>query len=345
MKTVALVLLSFFLVVLATVAISSQTQGAAEISSLKSLLIERLNFTDSDVETLAWSSDGTKIATSGKLDRELQIWSLWDKRKLAAIEKPHTGGRSIGMIGSAVVTSPFGLESGVALTLWDYGSDSTRNISLPPPPLRRRADSFVMNSSGRLALLRTFARLVVFDTKDWATLADLTVRNALFLALSPSGDEVATANADGTTSIYDVRGGRERERVETWPDHAQSIVWSPNGAMIASGEIGATDEPESHKVSIKIADAKTGRTVLETKEDIGRYQIKNLSFSPDSSYLVSTQQDGVLRIWNTKNLDLINELPVGKADFFSFDPSGKLLAVSARNKVLILDWQRVAKRE
>jgi WD40 repeat protein len=302
-----------------------------------------------DVEFLAWSADESKIATAGQLDRVVEVRNWREKKVLGYLKKPGLGGGSMSFVGDKVVTSPLSMDPADALTLWDFRTGKTETVPMPAPPLRREAQKFDVSGSGnRLAMLRTARRVIVFDTTTWRAVADFVDLNARVIGLSPSGNELATANYDGTISIYDVDSGDLRLNFKVSPDYPDSIAWAPNGRAIATGESGSVPrlnqktgkvEDSNHKAWIRLFDPNTGNMTAETKVDIGIFQIKFLAFSIDSSRLLSNQQDGVLRVWDAKDLSLVKSISTrGKADFFAFSPSGRYLAVSRRDSVLIFEW-------
>jgi WD40 repeat protein len=302
-----------------------------------------------DVEFLAWSADESKIATAGQLDRVLEVWDWRGKKILAHLKKPILGGGSMSFVGDKVVTSPLSMDPADALTLWDFRTGKTETVPMPAPPQRREGECFDVSGSGnRLAMLRTTRRAIVFDTATWRVVADIGGLKAGVIALNPAGSELATANYDGTVSIYDVDTGNLRLNFKVSPDYPDSIAWAPNGRAIATGESGSVPrlnqktgkvEDSNHKAWVRSFDPATGAMTAETKSDIGIFQIKFLVYSKDSSQLLSNQQDGALRVWDATDLKLLNTISTrGKADFFNFSPSGRYLAVSRRDSVLIFEW-------
>lgn len=321
----------------------SQLGEAKDMRLIQSFRVEP------DVEFLAWSADESKIATAGQLDRVVEVWNWRDKKILGRLKKPSLGGGSISFADGKVVTSPLSMDSGDALTLWDFQADRMETVPMPAPPLRRDVSDFDVSGSGnRLALRRTPRRVIVFDTTTWHTVADIDGLKAAAIALSPAGSELATANYDGTISIYDVESGNLRLNFKASPDGPQSLAWAPDGRTIAWGEAGSVSrlnektgkiENSNHRAWIRLFDPDTGRMTAETKVDIGLIQVEYLAFSRDSSRLLSNQQDGVLRVWDARDLNLVKTISTsGHADFISFSPSGRYLAVSRRDSVLVFEW-------
>jgi WD40 repeat protein len=302
-----------------------------------------------DVEFLAWSADESKIATAGQLDRVLQVWDWRDKKVLAKLKKPDLGGHSIWFAGSKIVTAPLSMEPSDALTLWDFQAAKMETVPMPFPALRRQAEKFVVDVMGkRLALLRTPQRAIIFDIANWQVLADVAGLKAAAIAMSPDGSEFATANYDGTISIFEVWGGNLRLQFRAWPENRQSIAWAPDGRAIASGIAGSTTrlnqntgkyENSNHPALVRLFDPASGAVIAQTKADIGNFQIKFLAFDKTSSLLLSNQQNGVLNAWDTRDLSLVKTISTeGDADFFAFSPSGRYLAISQERRVLICDW-------
>lgn len=299
-----------------------------------------------DVEFLGWSADESKIVTSSWFDSILRVWD-WRQQNVINKLKKENGGYSVLILGDKVITTLSARGDYLtAFTLWNYRTGVKETVPLPPPAAPQASQEIIVSADGtRLAIFRPtgrFGRVVVYDVTTWRPVGDLWVAGAAAISLSPNGSEVAIANYDGTIDVINVATGTPRVTFQAWspPTYGLSICWSPNGKFIAAGSYGINGPPAADYSALKIWDPKTGLLLSQLKTNIGDYQVKYLAISPDSAYLVSNQQDGVLHIWDTKTLDPISTISTGgQADFISFSPSGRYLAVSRRDAALVFDWQ------
>ena len=114
------------------------------------------------------------------------------------------------------------------------------------------------------------------------------------LAFSPDR-AVLAAGTHTQLHLWDVRTGHKlfsvstvhkRGRV-TFHDSPESLVFSPDGAILVSGHTNGT---------VQLWDAKTGDRIAAL--DGHTQQVETLKFSPDGETLVSTAQDGTIFLWD-----------------------------------------------
>lgn len=110
------------------------------------------------------------------------------------------------------------------------------------------------------------------------------------MAFSPDGVALATGHYDGTVNLWDFRTGDKLLSFDT-DEVIQSLAFSPDGRLIATG--GSFENS-----FVRLWSAGSGE-LLRTLEGHSK-GVTNLSFSPNSKYLVSASYDGVVRLWGIR---------------------------------------------
>jgi WD40 repeat protein/tRNA A-37 threonylcarbamoyl transferase component Bud32 len=102
----------------------------------------------------------------------------------------------------------------------------------------------------------------------------------------------------------------------------ESVAFSPDGRLLASGGGGFTSAPGE----VKIWDARTGRELLSLHGHTRR--VITVAFRPDGECLATGGTDGTIRLWNVRTGECVLTLPVGDrwVESVAFSPDGRLLA-------------------
>ncbi len=125
-----------------------------------------------------------------------------------------------------------------------------------------------------------------------AVAGDITRR----LAMNRVGRMIGAACQDRTIRLYDARNCEEIQRIQD-DVLCTSLAFSPNGAFLATGDVGRT---------VKIWDIREG-TRLATLEG-HTYPVLSLAFSPDGNHLVSGSGDTSLIVWNLDSNEKTHQL-------------------------------------
>ena len=154
------------------------------------------------------------------------------------------------------------------------------------------------------------------------------------LALSPDGQILASAGADGTIGLWDTSGypiGQPMNPVTNGLTPAlKSVAWSPDGKTIVSGDYEGT---------IRVWNI-SGKLIGERLKG-HQGEVWSIRFSPDGLTIVSGGQDGTIRLWDT------NGKPVGKPfkghkgwiGSIALSPDGKTIVSGGEDKKVRL-WNR-----
>lgn len=160
--------------------------------------------TDS-VERVAWSPDGTRIA-SASYDRTVQVWNA--------------------KTGKTLVT-----YQGHAAPVWEvaWSPDSKRIVS-------------GTGAAGANGPVTAHNSVQVWDATTGQTLLTYSGSSgqAYALAWSPDGKRIASGGDDNIVRVWDASTGQTILQYRGHNDIVFKVAWSPDGTMIASASVDGT---------------------------------------------------------------------------------------------------------
>ncbi|WP_105968794.1 nSTAND1 domain-containing NTPase [Streptomyces geranii] len=243
---------------------------------------------EQDINAVAWSPDGTRLATASD-DGTIRIWH-GDERP-----PPRTGPTVLAPDGTnsrvqTVTWSPDGnhLASGArdgTVTVWDAATGTALGT------LTGHGDAVqavAWSPDGRRVATASSDHTVrIWDPTALVELTLLTghERQVRDLAWSPDGERVASASDDGTVRVWSVEAGGAAGQRAAHQAAVSGVAWSPDGTLLASVS-------EDRTVVVWSAIDLTQLQLLRCRD-----KLSCVTWSPDGRYLAVGDEVRTVRIW------------------------------------------------
>ncbi|WP_180304050.1 NB-ARC domain-containing protein [Streptomyces sp. JV178] len=285
-------------------------------------LLRTLTGSTAPVQTLAFSPDGTLLATAGD-DQCVRLWN------------PATGAcqRTLTRHGGRVRAMAFNPEGSLLATadddsrtrVWDPATGACLSTLHGPVP---RAVAFSPDGSV-LADIADDGCVWGRDPATGTALHRLTgpVGGIRALAFSPDGTLLTTAGDDGWVRIWNAATGMLRHSLTDHVSGSRTVAFSPDGTLLATGG-------EDRRV--RLWDPVAG-TALQTLSGHEGY-VNTAAFSPDGTLLATAGYDRSVRLWNPATGEAVQTLSghEGYVNTLVFSPDGTLLAIAGHDKAVRL---------
>jgi RNA polymerase sigma factor (sigma-70 family) len=219
-------------------------------------------------------------------------------------------------------------------------------------------------ASGSGGLADEAGELCLWDAASGKLRANFTTEHSVqWLAFSPDGGTLATAELDRTAKLRDAETGKVVVTLRPPGPGATQVAFSPDGRLLATvntnrtiqlWSVASRDEerpvrtmaghdaiqaitfsPDGQRLATagqdgaaRLWDVASGKEVASLQGHKGT--VESVSFSPDGKTLASAGADGAVRVWDVATGKEVRRLAAGKAPVLSvtFAPDGRLLASS-----------------
>lgn len=147
-------------------------------------------------------------------------------------------------------------------------------------------------------------------------------------AISPD-KRYAALEAQGTLYVAEISTGRTIKKIETPDGVVWTIAFSPDGKYILTGGGGGNDDyPEN---TVRLWHVRSGKQIIAFKgyKEGFESHISSVAFSPDGSYAVAGNYDGIVKLWNISSGEEIwnTDFKSGGVSSVAFSPDGRYIAL------------------
>jgi Tol biopolymer transport system component len=237
------------------------------------------------VVCVAWSPDGSQLATASGRDRAAAMWDAANGQQLRVLEG-HTGNVN------CVAWSPDGGQLATAsydttAALWDAATGQ-----------RLRALEGHAGYVNCVAWSPDGSKLATASADNTAALWDAATGWRLHaleghtfavncVAWSPYSTHVATASDDNTVALWGAATGQLLRRLQGHASTVFCVAWSPDGAKLATASGDRT---------AALWDAGTGWRLCTLEGHRGT--VRCVAWSPDGSKLATASDDKTAALWD-----------------------------------------------
>ena len=243
------------------------------------------------IQSIAYSPDGTTIATAGgHNDNTVYLWDTLTKKQKGILE------RHIGSVNT-VVYSPDGntiatASSDNTVRLWD-ALKGKHKVTLTGHA--KGVNAVVYSPDGNTIATASSDNTVrlwdVRTAEHKTTLAGHTDSvNAVIY--SPDSNTIVSASSDNTVRLWNADTGKHKATLTGHIDAVTSVDYSPNGNTIATASGGWYSDNNT----VRLWNAKTGKTEAILT---GHHRIDTVAYASDGRTLTCKQANSV-QLWDAR---------------------------------------------
>ena len=276
---------------------------------------------DDDVQGVAWSPDGGRLATASA-DRTARIWDAGNGNELTALRGHHdyVTGLAWSPDGGRLATASadrtariWDAEGGCELVVLRGHAAEVRSVAWSPDGKRLAAAS----SDGIVRICEGGSGKELLVLRGHGA----EVRS---VAWSPDGKRLATGSGDHSARIWDADSGRELIALHGHDKRVWGVAWSPDGKRLATG---------SRDRTARIWDIESGSQLLVVLRGHNG-KVRGVAWSPDGGRLATASADRTARIWDADHGRELATLH-GHSDevrAVAWSPDGRRLATASNDR-------------
>jgi WD40 repeat protein len=241
---------------------------------------------DWSVNSLVFSPDGSRILSSGWNEDRARLWDAVTGRLLHEFGDGYVWSACFSSDGGRIITQ------GSAIRLWDADTGSLLTTCAD----EQEARAAVFSPDGKW-LVVAGAEPVLWDAQSGARVKSFAGHSdGAFdaVAFSVDGRQVV-AKESGTITAWDLETGNLAAVLEAWPPVATPSEVSPDGRLKLTW--GAPAPHTGDPIDARLVDVQTQ---LELRTLSGANSPK--TFSSDGRTVLTATWEGVLRLWDIRDL-------------------------------------------
>jgi len=273
-----------------TLAVGGTGDQAVRLWDVKTLnLSATLRGSAADILHLSFSGDG-KLLAAGARDGFVRIWDV-ASRQLRQSYSGHQGlVWSVGVAPDGKSIASAGQDR--TLRFWDKATG--QEIARINCEFEIGALVFSPGSSATTVFCTTGDSTRSYDLKMLdapSVVARRPDSDINSVAMAPDGASIATANALGDITMWNVETGKPLTVVSNPEYSFKSVEFSPDGKLIA-----VTGETRNKEPVVELRDAAEGQIIASLKGHT-RY-VTSVAFSPDGKTLATGGEDRQIKLWD-----------------------------------------------
>src|SRR6266849_5779704 len=236
------------------------------------------------VESVAWSPDGTRLASASN-DGTVRVWDASSGHTLLTYSR-HTDavtsvawspdGKRLASASADKTVRVWNASSGHTLLTYSRHTDFVESVAWSP-------------DGKHLASASEDRTVQVWEASSGTTLLTYKghTNGVSSVAWSPHGTRLASASQDKTVRVWDASSG---QALLTYTEHTEavtSVAWSPDGTRLASASWDKT---------VQVWDASTGERLLTYRGHTNL--VLAVEWSPDGTRIASAGSDSTVQVWD-----------------------------------------------
>jgi WD40 repeat protein len=241
---------------------------------------------------LAFDPSGSRLATGGD-DKLVKVWDIKTGEPVSTLTGHARTVRAVAFSPDGSVLATTGEDETVRI--WDAVTGERRSAFKWPhaPVYTDEIRALAFTPDGTRAVTANRGRPKVWEVKTGREVVPLSgsAGEVLALAVSPTGDRLATGNKDGEVQVWDLKTGARLLAFREHTGWIHQLCFGPDGEQLASA---GADE------TVRVWDVRADREVRVLKLSASDQILNTVTFTPDGSRVAASGTSGA-RIWDARS--------------------------------------------